>query len=218
MMVKKETSLSAITATDFDAMKAVGGWRGIVESVVPTVVFLIIFAASHQIGWAAWVSLGTAAIAIAGRLISRVDPSPAVGGLGAVLISAFMAWKTGQAADFFVWGLIVNVAYLVAFLLSILVRWPLMGVLIGAMRGEGTTWRHHKTTVRRYYSVTWMWVALFAMRAAVQLPMYFAGATNALGIAKLVMGIPLFALVCWLSWLMIRALDPIPAPDQTAQV
>lgn len=61
-------------------------------------------------------------------------------------------------------------------------------------------------------------VALFAMRAAVQLPMYFASATNALGIAKLVMGIPLFALVCWLSWLMIRALEPIPAPDQTAQV
>ncbi|QRV02882.1 DUF3159 domain-containing protein [Arcanobacterium phocisimile] len=211
-MPEKKTALSAITATEFDAMAAIGGVRGICESVFPTLVFLIIYAVFHGIEIAAGVSIAAAVVAIVGRLISRIDPSPAVGGLGAVVISAVMAWRTGQAADFFVWGLIVNVAYLGALLTSILVRWPLLGVLIGAIRGQGTLWRKHRPTLRRYYSVTWMWAGLFALRAAVQLPLYFSGATNALGIAKLGMGIPLFALVAWLSWLMIRQLDPIVDP------
>ncbi|QJC21695.1 DUF3159 domain-containing protein [Arcanobacterium buesumense] len=208
-MTNKRSSLAVITAADFDAMQAVGGLRGIIESIVPTVVFLVIFAIYGNIGIAAGISLGAAALAIAGRLISRVDPSPALGGLGAVVISALMAWRTGQAADFFVWGLVVNVGYLAALLISIVVRWPLLGVLIAMLRGEGRTWRHTKSTLKRYYAITWMWAGLFAVRAAVQLPLYFAGATNALGIAKLVMGVPFFALVCWLSWLMIRNLAPV---------
>ncbi|USR80128.1 DUF3159 domain-containing protein [Arcanobacterium pinnipediorum] len=215
-MTSKKTSLSAITADKFDAMQAIGGIRGICESVIPTLVFLVIFALVHKIDLAAAVSIVTAVVAILGRLISRIDPSPAIGGLGAVVISAVMAWRTGQAADFFVWGLIVNVAYLAGLLISILVRWPALGILIGALRSEGTTWRNHKPTMRRYYIVTWLWAGLFLARAAVQLPLYFAGATNALGIAKLGMGIPLFALVAWLSWLMIRGLDPIVVHDDSA--
>lgn len=208
-MTKRQSSISAITATNFDAMQAVGGVRGIIESIVPTIVFLVIFTVTQNITLAAGISLGAAAIAIVGRLLSRVDPSPAIGGVAAVLISAFMAWRSGQASDFFVWGLLVNVAYLAALLVSLAVRWPLLGVLIGVVRGEGTAWRKNRTTFRRYYSVTWLWFGLFALRAMVQLPLYFAGATNTLGIAKLVMGVPLFALVAWLSWLMIRNLPQV---------
>ena len=49
-----------------------------------------------------------------------------------------------------------------------------------------------------------MWAGLFLLRLAVQVPLYFAGAVVALGVARTAMGLPLFALGIWLTWLMVR--------------
>ena len=38
------TGLGAIDSERFDAMAAVGGWRGILESVVPTLMFVLVMA------------------------------------------------------------------------------------------------------------------------------------------------------------------------------
>jgi hypothetical protein len=58
--------------------------------------------------------------------------------------------------------------------------------------------------VRSYSRASWVWVALFSLRLSVQLPLYLASALTALGVARIAMGIPLFAVGIWLSWLILR--------------
>lgn len=213
----KSGSLGAIIAQDFDVMKAVGGVRGIVEAIVPTLLFLVVFMTSRNLMLAIGVAVGGSLFLIGVRALQRIDVTPALGGMFAVLISAFMAWRSGEASDFFVWGLVVNVVYLIAMVVSIIVRWPIVGVLIGLLRGDATSWRKDRAqavTARRYTLVTWLWAALFGLRALVQIPLYFADATEALGVARLVMGIPLFALVAWFSWMLVRGLPPVDSQSE----
>ena len=65
-------------------------------------------------------------------------------------------------------------------------------------------WREDPEPVRAYSRASWIWVGLFSLRLAVQLPLYLASALTALGVARVAMGIPLFAVGIWLSWLILR--------------
>jgi len=54
---------------------------------------------------------------------------------------------------------------------------------------------------------------MFAARLAVQLPAYLAQDVAWLGTARLAMGVPLWALTLWLTWLLVhgsvrRAAEP----------
>ena len=87
-------------------------------------------------------------------------------------------------------------------------RWPLLGVIVAALRGGDMEWRKDPKAMRAYSRASWVWVALFSLRLAVQLPLYLAGALTALGVARIAMGIPLFAVGIWLSWLILRPRAP----------
>lgn len=213
-----KSSLAAIVSEDFDVLQAVGGWRGIVESGLPTLLFIVVYAFNAVLAPALLVALGSSALLIALRILQHLDPTPALGGLLGVAFSAFIAWRTGQASDFYIWGIIVALGYFAVLAISLLVKWPLMGVLIGFFRGDATGWRKDpkSLTARRYTFITILWTALFAVRAAVQIPLYFADATDVLGVAKLILGIPLFALVAWFSWLLVRDLPPTETDEDLA--
>ena len=88
--------------------------------------------------------------------------------------------------------------------------WPLLGVFVGAVTGQGMGWRDDPKQVRAYSKASWIWVAMFLLRLAVQLPLYLAGAVVALGVARVAMGAPLFAIAAGLSWLLLR---PPPASE-----
>lgn len=215
-VVRAKSGFAAIAAEEFDVMTAIGGWRGVAESVTPTIVFLVLYAIMGEINLPAIIAVVSAVVFIGIRALQRIPVAPALGGLFAIALSAFIAWRTGEASDFFAWGLVTNVAYLAGLLVSIAMRWPAMGLLIGFLRGDATGWREDPTQVltrRRYVVVTWMWAGLFAARLLVQAPLYFLDATGPLGIAKLAMGVPLFALVAWFSWLLVRDLPPTPESD-----
>ena len=87
---------------------------------------------------------------------------------------------------------------------KIAVGWPLMGVLVGPIIGDGMKWRRDPEQVRMFSRMSWIWVGLFTTRLAVQLPFYLAGSLVALGIARTAMGLPLFALGLWLNYLILR--------------
>lgn len=196
---------TAAASDDFDVMAALGGWRGIVESIVPTLLFLGLYIGTHDTMCAVIVALAVCIVFLAVRAIQRVPIAPAFGGLCAMVISAVLAWKTGEASNVFLWGILTNAAYGAALLISVAVRWPLFGVLFSIATGTGMHWRHEKkyrNIRKRHYIITWLWIAVFALRLAVELPLYYMHATEALGIAKLVLGLPLFALAAWFSWLV----------------
>ncbi len=177
----------------------------LIDSGLPTVVFVTVFAlAGRELQPALIAALVTGAVLAVLRLIRRDSVQNVVAGFVAVGIAAWLANRTGQAEDFFVPGLLINVVYGLAYLVSIVVRWPLLGILVGLATGEGMGWRSVPYLVRAYTVASWFWVALFGLRLAVQLPLYLSESVVALGIARVAMGWPLFLLCLWLSWLVIK--------------
>ena len=139
------------------------------------------------------------------RIVRRQTAQFAFAGLVGIGISAYVVSRTGRAEDFFLPGLLANAGYALAYTVSIAVRWPLLGVVIALASNRGMEWRQDPARVRAYSRASWVWVGLFSLRLAVQLPLYLTGAVVALGVTRVAMGLPLFAVGIWLSWLILRA-------------
>jgi hypothetical protein len=186
-------------------MHALGGRHGIADSSLPGLAFVIAYTATGQnLDAAIWTAVGLGVVLFAIRIVRRETLQYAVAGFIGVAIAAFVAKQTGRAEDFFLPGLLLNIAYATAYLVSIAIRWPLIGVIIGPLVGEGMEWRKDPKLLRVYTRASWIWVGLFVVRLAVQLPLYLADELVALGVAKTAMGFPVFALAVWLSYLVLR--------------
>ena len=195
--------------------RSMGGWRGVAESVLPTLVFVVTYTVTidpetHQGDlWLALIlSVGLAVVFTAIRLIMRSPASAAIGGLIATGAAAGLALWTGRAADNFLFGLVTNAVYGTAFLVSAIIGWPLIGLIGGWLMGEATAWRKDRRKRRVYFWLTIAWAGLFFLRLAVELPFYLADDVTTLGTLKLVMGLPLFAPLVAVTWLAVRALYP----------
>ncbi|MFS0893828.1 DUF3159 domain-containing protein [Microbacterium sp. 179-I 3D3 NHS] len=188
---------------------AIGGWRGILESVLPSLAFVVLFTISPEpLILSLGVSVGLAAVFTVIRLLQKSPPSAAIGGLVAAGAAAALALWTGRGADNFVPGLITNAAYGTVLLVSALIGWSLIGLAAGFLMGEGTAWRNDRRKRRAFRWLGIAWAALFFARLAVQLPLYLADEVTALGTLKLIMGLPLFAPLIAVTWLVVRALYP----------
>jgi hypothetical protein len=208
-----------LASADFSVADAVGGWRGLVESVGPGLVFVVVFVATREITPALVASLAVAVAAVVARLVSRTPATQAFGGTLGVVIGVVWAWRTGEAEDYFLWGLVTNAIFALGVMISILARWPVVGLVVGALRQVGTSWRDDPAHLRRYSLASWLWFALFAVRLAVQVPLYLHAEVAWLGTARLVMGVPLWALTLWATWVLVReprAAAARPAPPHSA--
>jgi hypothetical protein len=128
--------------------------------------------------------------------------------------AAFIATRSGKAENFFLPGLLANAAYASAFLISLAVRRPLVGIIVTKLDGEDGRWREDPRRMRAFARATWMWAGLFLLRLLIQLPLYLAGAVVALGVARTALGLPVFGLGLWLTWLLVRR-SRIPAAAAT---
>ena len=189
----------------FNLFEAMGGGHGILDSGLPGVAFVVAYTVSGQnLEAAVWTAVAVGAVLLVIRLLRRETLQFAIAGFVGVAIAAFIAQKTGKAENFFLPGLLLNLGYALAYLVSIMVRWPLIGVFVGPLVGEGMEWRKDPRLLRVYTRASWVWVGLFVTRLAVQLPLYLAGELVALGVAKTAMGFPIFAVAVWLSYLIMR--------------
>lgn len=208
---KAGKGVGQLVAEEFDFMEAVGGVRGLIESITPGLVFVVVFLTTRDLVPALASSASLAVLAVVVRLVQRTPLTQAFSGLLGVVISVVWAWQTGEAANFFQWGLWVNAAYLLGTVVSILVRWPLVGIIVAVIRSEWDGWRS-SPMYRRYVLATWLWAGLFAARLLVQVPLLLDDNVGWLGTAKLLMGVPLFAVVIWLTWLMVREPESVREP------
>lgn len=196
---------------------SIGGWRGILESVLPSLAFVVLFTIRPEpLILALGVSVGLAAVFTIIRLLQKSPPSAAIGGLVAAAAAAALALFTGRGVDNFVPGLVTNAVYGSVLLISALVGWSLIGVAAGFLMGEGTAWRNDRRKRRAFLWLGIAWAALFFARLAVQLPLYLADEVTALGTLKLIMGLPLFAPLIAVTWLVVRALYPRAPREETA--
>ena len=212
----ERTGLAALGESSKDSsgphplLKAMGGALGIVETIVPGLVFLVAYSVAGFPPGMPWLALGLSVAVAAGftvwRLVRRQPVTQAIAGLIAVGASAALAVFSNRPENNFLIGLYTNAGYGAAFLISVLVGWPLVGVVVGFARQEGTAWRairHHR---RVFTGVTLMWVGMFALRLVVEVPLFLSGDVAALATTKLALGLPLYVPVLALSWLIIRSL------------
>jgi hypothetical protein len=180
-----------------------GGPTGMLDSGLPVVVFIV----ANVIGGLGW-GIGAAvaaAVVIAVLRIARKRPvTQAVAGLFGVGIAAFIAYKTDSAKGYFLLGIWSYLLYGGALLLSILVRWPLIGIIWEGINGKGTAWRSDKKLVRRYDWATLVWVLVFAARYLVQNYLYDTDQVGWLAAVRLLMGYPVWILAIALSvWIVV---------------
>ena len=196
--------LRQLDSEQFDALASVGGVRGLVETVLPGVVFVALFVLTRDLTISLIASVSVAVVAALARLVSGSPVTQAVSGLLGVAVGAVWAWRTGDAEDFYVWGLYVNVAWAIGVTASILLRWPVVGVVVSLLFNRGFAWRDDPEVRRMYARASWLWAAAFALRLLVQVPLFLDAQVGWLGTARLVMGLPMWALVLWITWLLVR--------------
>ena len=193
--------------------EAMGGPRGFVETSLPGAAFVLAYIATgSDTQTSAIIAVGVAVALALVRLARGETPRHALSGLVGVGIAAFVATRTGRAEDFYLPGILLNLAYAAAFLVSLVVRRPLVGEIVTRIDGEGERYREDPVRLRTFTRATWLWFGLFAARLVVQLPLYLAGAVVALGIARTAMGVPLFGVGLWLTYRLVRRpAQPAPA-------
>jgi hypothetical protein len=205
---------------------ALGGRRGMLEAAVPTAVFTIAFLTTHHLKLAVVVAVSCAAVLLAVRIAQRTTPQFVVNSLFGIGIGALFAWRAArgggdandQALAYFLPGIIYNLGYAVVMIFTIVIRWPIVGFMVGGVTGDPTAWHSDRATVRLCSRLTWLLVLPCLIRVVVQAPVYLAGrnhwwdqdsAVATLGAAKLALGWPLqVAALAGMVWLLSRNKTP----------
>jgi hypothetical protein len=198
-------------------LDAIGGPLGVVESVLPPLVFVVYYqvVAIRQAPVPVerpalipivLVPLALAALFVLVRVVRRQKPGGAISGAALVAVSAVLVLVTGDANANYLPGFFINAGYGLAFLVSVLVRRPLVGVVTGLLTSDAE-WGRSAPLRRAATWLTLLWVLLFAIRLVVELPLYLAGdKVVELGIARIVLGLPLYSIVLVVTVLVVQAL------------
>jgi hypothetical protein len=186
-----------------------GGVRGVLESGIPVAVFVIvnIFGALNL---AIIIGVASALALAIYRLARKESIRNAINGLLGIGIGAFIAWKTGSARDFYLPGIIMSGVYGLAMLASVPLRRPLIGWVWSLLAAGGSTrWREQPRMVRLFNRLTIIWALTYLAKVGLQAALFQATSADdpatALGVARLVLGYPPYALLlAYTAWSVRR--------------
>ena len=197
---------------------ALGGRRGMVEGAVPTLGFTVTYLIGHNLRLGLTVGIGLALALLAVRLVQRQSVQFVVNSLVGIAIAAAFASRTGKAEDVFLPGIIYNAVYAGVMVLSVLVRWPLVGLMIASVTGDITAWRQDPAIVRLCTKLTLILAVPCVLRVAVQYPLWAAGRVGWLGVTKIALGWPLqVAALAAMAWLLARGRTPLVVPPEVSE-
>lgn len=207
--------------------QALGGRRGMVEAAVPTILFTLTWLIGKDLRTALLVSIAAAVLLLAVRLVQRSSIQFCVNALFGIAIGWFFVQRSAaaggtveeQALAYFLPGILYNAGYAVVLAFTCLIRWPLVGFMVGSVTGDPTAWRGNAQIVRLSSMLTWLLVLPCVLRVVVQAPIYLAGrsggmdaeaAVALLGLLKIGLGWPLqLAALAAMVWVLGRNHTPI---------
>jgi uncharacterized protein DUF3159 len=201
-------------ATGTQLRELLGGRQGAVDASIPPAFFVLGWVLSgRSIGWGALAAVVAGAVVAIVRLARGGRVTAALAGVAAVAGAALVALYTGRAEDFFLIQLLSNVASALAWTVSILIRWPLLGVVVGLLLGQKTRWRRDPDLLRAYGRASWVWVfAQYTVRVAVFGLLWWSGWVVALGVARVALSWPLVAVTVAASAFVLRRALPAGHP------
>jgi hypothetical protein len=200
---------------DENLASLLGGRRGAIDATLPGLGYVIGWALAERFAPGSWsIAVGcAAALAVAVvlaivRIRAKSAPRAVVLGLLGVAVAAVIALRTGRAVDFFFIQVASNAASALGWASSIVIRWPLLGVIVGLVLGQRTRWRKDPALLKAYSRASWVWVGQYLVRLAVFVPLFMAEQTFALGVARVALSWPLVATCLATSWWVLRRTLP----------
>ena len=148
-------------------MEAMGGTRGLIDSALPATVFVLARLVSGSLTTAIVVSL-LSGVLLLGLRLWRGEPLQQVGsGFFGLVLAVLVARATGTGKGFFLPGILTTAGTGVAFVVSLLVRRPAVGLALAAYDATYADWAAHPGLRRACQLATAFWAATFFVRAGV---------------------------------------------------
>ncbi len=191
-------------------LEQMGGVTGLVSATLPVLV-LVPVNQLWGMGPALCAALGVAVLIMAWRIMRKESLQPAVSGLLGVALCAAIAYFTGSAKGYFLYGIWASLVLGILAIASVIFRWPAVGVVWKGINGEPMVWRQVPRALHAYDIATAGWALIFFARFFIQNAIYNAGdTTTSLGVVRIIMGWPLTGVVTLLTiWMVRRANDAV---------
>jgi hypothetical protein len=208
-------TFSVLTQKSLSLFAAVGGWRTVAEVVVSKALFVVAYLPTGRVLTSALVAVGGVVVFAVFRVCTDRKIWQAAAGLIVVGVSALLAGSTGRGVDYYLLSVLIAMGAGVVFLISMLVRWPVIGLAVGGLRGERIGWRRDRVRRRRYQACTAVFLVKFGIQTTVLVPLYLAEQVVALGIASTLLTMPATAVCAYLCWRILRAEADLPGSGPT---
>lgn len=219
-MSERPTSASQQTVEELVRARlatALGGRRGVAESAAPIALFTLCWITTNDLKVSLAASAAVAVVLLLVRIVQRSTVQFVLNAAFGIAIASVFAARSGEARDVFLPGILVNGAYAVGLIASILIGWPVIGFLIGSLVGDPTGWHEDRPLVKLCSQLTWVLALPCLLRVAVQYPLWATDHVALLGTSKLALGWPLqIASFAVMAWLLGR--NRTPADDDTRSV
>ncbi|MBB0243608.1 DUF3159 domain-containing protein [Streptomyces alkaliphilus] len=198
-------------ATKAAFFEAFGGVRGMIETTVPGLVFVLSYTLNRDLNTSAILALSITGVMFLLRLVQRGPTKHAFSGVFGVVIGAVFAMMTGDARNFYLPGMIYTLVLGIAYTVSAALGFPLLGLILGPLFKENLSWRTRNPGRKRaYVKASYVWGAILLAKSAITFPIYFWGDAAQLGWLRVALGIPPFLLAVYLTWIiMVKAPAPI---------
>ncbi|WP_328677745.1 DUF3159 domain-containing protein [Streptomyces sp. NBC_01261] len=196
--------------TEAALFEAFGGLRGMIETVLPGLLFVSIFTVNKNLHWSAIAALAVALALVVVRLVMRDTVKHAFSGVFGVAFGVVFAMMTGNAKNFYLPGMLYTLGLALAYIITTLAGVPLIGLILGPVFKENLSWRTRNPGRKKAYAkASWAWGLILLAKCAILFPLYWWANTAQLGWVLVALKIPPFLLAVWLTWVFLAK---APAP------
>ncbi|MEV7611444.1 DUF3159 domain-containing protein [Streptomyces sp. NPDC089799] len=213
--VDKPTPEQAAAAADQKAVTqaalfdAFGGIRGTLETMLPGLLFVMIYTVNKDVKMSAIAAGTVAVLLVIVRLLRRDTVKHAFSGVFGVAVGVAFALFTGTAKGFYLPGMIYGAGLGVAFTLSALVGFPLLGVVLGPVFKENLSWRTRNPGRKKAYTkASLAWGIIFLAKYAILFPLYWWGDATQLGWLLIALKLPPMVLAVYFTWVFLAKAPP----------
>ncbi|MER7174362.1 DUF3159 domain-containing protein [Streptomyces mesophilus] len=202
-----DTDVQAVTEAAL--FEAFGGLRGMIETVLPGLLFVTIYTINKDLHLSAIAALGVSLLLLVARLARRDTVKHAFSGVFGVAFGVVFAMMTGNAKDFYLPGMLYTLGLALAYIITTLCGVPLIGLILGPVFKENLSWRTRNPGRKvAYAKASWAWGLILLAKCAILFPMYWWADTTKFGWVLIALKIPPFLLAVWLTWVFLAKAPP----------